>query len=103
MDEIEVINILKRYSDKKRDRVIKLAALLFAAIWSHLAHSCLVHMCIYSCVYLYILLFHYNDGNIWLFQKILFSCLSHSSWLLYASQYVYLEINKCIEENCPRG
>ena len=40
MDEIEVINILKQYSDKKTRRVIKLLELLFnAAIWSHLAHS----------------------------------------------------------------
>ena len=39
MDEIEVINILKRCSDKKAERLIKSAAFLFAAIWLHLAHS----------------------------------------------------------------
>ena len=42
MNEVEVINIFKRYSDKKRERervMIKSPALLFsAAIWSHLAH-----------------------------------------------------------------
>ena len=38
MDEIEVINVLKRYSNKKR--VIKSPVFLFsAAIWSYLAHS----------------------------------------------------------------
>ena len=38
MDETEVINVLKRYSNKKR--VIKSPAFLFsAAIWSYLAHS----------------------------------------------------------------
>ena len=48
MDEIEVINISKRYSDKKTGRVIKSPAFLFsAAICSHLAHSppVLNHMC----------------------------------------------------------
>ena len=40
MDEIEVINILKRYSDKKTVREIKLPASSFSAvIWSYLAHS----------------------------------------------------------------
>lgn len=45
MNEIEVINILKRYTDKKerereRQRVIKSSQLLFtASIWSHLTHS----------------------------------------------------------------
>ena len=40
MDEIEVINILKRYSDKKTKRVIKLPVFLFSAtILSHLAYS----------------------------------------------------------------
>ena len=40
MDEIEVINFLKRYSDKNTERVTKLPVFLFsAAIWSHLAHS----------------------------------------------------------------
>ena len=41
MNEIEVINILKRYTDKKeRERVIKSSQLLFtASIWSHLTHS----------------------------------------------------------------
>ena len=39
MDEIEAVNILKRCSDKKTDIVIKSPALLFAAIWPHLAHS----------------------------------------------------------------
>ena len=40
MDEIDVINILKRYIDKKTDRVIKSPAFLVsAAVWSHLAHS----------------------------------------------------------------
>ena len=39
MDEIEVINILKRCSDKKTQRVIKSLAFLFAAIWSQLADS----------------------------------------------------------------
>ena len=39
MDEIEVINILKQYSDKKTVRVIKSPAVLFSVvIWSHLAH-----------------------------------------------------------------
>ena len=34
MDQIEVINILKPYSDKKTERVIKSPAFLFnAAIW----------------------------------------------------------------------
>ena len=38
MDEIELINILKRYSDKKTDREIKSPAFSFsAAIWSYLA------------------------------------------------------------------
>ena len=51
MDEIDVINILKRYKDKK-DRVIKSPAFLFsAAIWSHLAHSWpgLNYMCKAKC------------------------------------------------------
>ena len=40
MDEIEVINILKRYSVKKTERVIKSEEFSFiAAIWSYLAHS----------------------------------------------------------------
>ena len=40
MNEVEVINIFKRYSDKKRQKVIKSPAFLFSAvIWSHLAHS----------------------------------------------------------------
>ena len=44
MNEIEVINILKRYSDKKtereRQREIKSPLFLFsAAIWSYLEHS----------------------------------------------------------------
>ena len=39
MDEIEVINILKRCSDKKAERVIKSPVFLFAAICSYLAHS----------------------------------------------------------------
>ena len=45
MDEIEVITILKQYSDKKTERererrVIKSLAFLFsAAIWPYLAHS----------------------------------------------------------------
>ena len=40
MDEIKVMNILKQYSDKKTDGVIKSPAFLFdAAIWSHLVHS----------------------------------------------------------------
>ena len=40
MDEVEVINILKRYSDKKTVRVIKSPEFLFSiAIRSHLAHS----------------------------------------------------------------
>ena len=39
MDEIEVRKILKRYSDKKTERVIKSTVFLFsAAIWSHLEH-----------------------------------------------------------------
>ena len=37
MDEIEVINILKQCSDKQAETVVK-SALLFAAIWSYLAH-----------------------------------------------------------------
>ena len=46
MNEIEVINVLKRYSDKKterereRQREIKSPSFLFsAAIWSYLEHS----------------------------------------------------------------
>ena len=40
MNEVEVINVFKRYSDKKAERVIKSPAFLFrAAIWLHLAHS----------------------------------------------------------------
>ena len=40
MDEIEVINILKQYSDKKAERMIKSPAFLFnAAIWSCISHS----------------------------------------------------------------
>ena len=39
MDEIKVINILKRCSDKEAERVIKPPAFLFEAIWSYLAHS----------------------------------------------------------------
>ena len=40
MDEIEVITILKRYKDKKTERVIKSPAFLFStAIWPYLAHS----------------------------------------------------------------
>ena len=39
MNEVEVINIFKRYSDKNTEKVIKSPAFLFrAAIWSHLAH-----------------------------------------------------------------
>ena len=48
MDEIEVTNALKRYSNKKIERVIKSPAFLFsAAIWSNLAHfwSGLNYMC----------------------------------------------------------
>ena len=46
MDETEVTNILKRYSET--DRVIKLPEFLFsAALWSHLPHSSpdLYYMC----------------------------------------------------------
>ena len=40
IDEMEVINILKRIRDKKTDRVTKSPAFLFSTtIWSHLAHS----------------------------------------------------------------
>ena len=40
MDEIEVVNILKQYSDKKTERVIKSPEFLFSvAILSNLAHS----------------------------------------------------------------
>ena len=42
IDEVEVLNVLKRYIDKKidRERAIILPALLFAATtWSNLAHS----------------------------------------------------------------
>ena len=40
MNEVEVIIIFKRYSDKKKERVIKAPALLFSpAILSHLTHS----------------------------------------------------------------
>ena len=40
MNEVEVTNIFKRYSDKTIERVIKSPAFLFSvAIWSHLAHS----------------------------------------------------------------
>ena len=39
MDEIEVKNILKRYSDKKTERVIKLPAFLFYVIrFGHIKH-----------------------------------------------------------------
>ena len=40
MDEVAVTNILKRYSDKKTEGVIKSPEFLFSvAIRSHLAHS----------------------------------------------------------------
>ena len=40
IDEKEVITVLKRYSDKKIESVIKSPVFLFsAAIWSYLAHS----------------------------------------------------------------
>ena len=40
MDETKIINILKRYSDKKTERVIKSPDFLFSAsLWPHLAHS----------------------------------------------------------------
>ena len=40
MDEIDVINVLKRYSNKKTEKVVKSPAFLFsAAIWSYLAYS----------------------------------------------------------------
>ena len=40
MNEIEVKNILKQYSDKKIERVIKSAEFLFStAILAHVAHS----------------------------------------------------------------
>ena len=40
MGETEVINILKRYSDKQTERVIRSPEFLFsAALWPHLAHS----------------------------------------------------------------
>ena len=40
MDEIEFINVLKRYSDKKTKRLIKSPAFLLSVeIWSYLAHS----------------------------------------------------------------
>ena len=41
IDEIEIINILKQPSAKKteRERVIKVPAFLFVAIWSQLVHS----------------------------------------------------------------
>ena len=40
MVDIEAINVLKRYSDKKTERVIKSLAFLFSvAIWSYLVHS----------------------------------------------------------------
>ena len=40
MDERQVINILKWYSDKKAERVKKSLEFLFsAALWTHLAHS----------------------------------------------------------------
>ena len=48
MNEIEVINIFKRYSYKKTEGVIKSPAFLFRAeILSRLAHSCpgLRYMC----------------------------------------------------------
>ena len=39
MDETEAINVLKRYSDKKTESVIKLPVLLSSVvIWSYLAH-----------------------------------------------------------------
>ena len=38
--KIEDINILKRYNDKKTERVIKSSEFLFStATWSHLAYS----------------------------------------------------------------
>ena len=38
MDKIEVINVLKQYSNKKTERVIKSKVFLFGAtIWSYLA------------------------------------------------------------------
>ena len=36
---MEVINILKRCSNKKTERVMKASAFLVTAIWSQLAHS----------------------------------------------------------------
>ena len=40
MDEIETIDILKRCSDKKKERMIKSPVLLLnVAIWSHRTHS----------------------------------------------------------------
>ena len=40
MDQIDVINFLKQYSDKKTERVVKSPLFLFnAASLSHLAHS----------------------------------------------------------------
>ena len=52
MDEIEVINVLKRNSDKKTERVMKSPTFLFStAIWSYLAHSLsgLNYMCKATC------------------------------------------------------
>ena len=48
MIEVEVINIFKRYSGKKTERMTKSIMFLFsAAIWSHLAHYWpgLTYMC----------------------------------------------------------
>ena len=40
MDEIDVTNVLKRYSNKKTEKMVKPPAFLFsAAIWSYLAYS----------------------------------------------------------------
>ena len=40
MDGIEISKVLKQYSDKKTETVIKSPALLFsAATWSYIAHS----------------------------------------------------------------
>ena len=93
MDEIEVINILKRCSDKKAERLIKSAAFLFAAIWLHLAHfwSGVKYMCNTK----------YKHLEIDKYIKITFSLQRHlnflkdllfvfffffPSWLLYASE-----------------
>ena len=62
-----MINILKRYSDKKIERVMKSSVFLFsAAIWLHLAHSWLSlnYMCKAKCKTLENKQIHFNYFSI---------------------------------------